>query len=396
MPKYNYTAVDLENKKITAVAEAKNDNDLKRILRNQNLVPIKYKVLEEKLNTYRLRSDETAEFSRQLANMLSSGITVIRAMEIIKDRDLKPKLKLVYQQLYKDVQQGITLSEAMRIQGKAFPELLVNMYASGEASGQLEQIAQKMAVHYEKEHRLNNKVKSAMTYPAILFSVMVVVVMLLFTVILPVFFEMFEDIELPAITQAIAGLSRFLQSYWYIVLIVILIFIAIFRYLLTIHKIALRFDKWKIRYPIIGKLLKTIYTARFARTLSSLYSSGISMIINLEITSTIIANKYIESQFGEVIKDVTNGRTLSESVGKIDGFEKKLPMTILIGEESGRLDTMLESIAESFDYEAEMATGRLVQFVEPVMIVVLAVIIGTILLSVMLPLLTLYQQAGNM
>ena len=396
MPKYNYIAVDLENNKKSDIVDAKDESDLRRILRNQNLVPIRYKEIDEKKTSYRLKADQTSEFSRQLASMLGSGITLVRAMEILKDRDFKPKLKMVYEKIHKDVQQGFTLSEAMRLQPRAFPGLLVNMYASGEASGQLEQVANKMAVHYDKENRLNGKVKTAMTYPIILLVVTLVVVMLIFTVVLPQFFELLGDIELPLITRVVIAISGFMQSNWLYVIIGVLTVIAICQYLMRIRKVALKVDRLKIRVPIIGKLLKIIYTARFARTLSSLYTSGISMLNALEITRTTISNTYIENQFDEVIKSVRNGEFLSESVAMVDGFDKKLSATILIGEETGRLDAMLESTAESFDYEAEMATGRLVQLLEPVMIVILAVVVGGIMLAVMMPIMTLYQNTGNL
>ena len=396
MPKYNYIAVDLENNKINDIVDAKDESDLRRILRNQNLVPIRYKAIDEKKTSYRLKANETAEFSRQLANMLKSGITIVRAMEILKDRDFKPQLKMIYEKLYKDVQQGFTLSETMRLQPRTFPELLLNMYASGEASGKLEQVANKMAHHYDKENRLNGKVKSAMTYPIILLVVTIAVVMIIFTLVLPQFFKVLEDMELPLITRVVIGISEFLQSNWLYVIIGVLTVIALCQYLIRIRKVALKVDRLKIRFPIIGKLLKIIYTARFARTLSSLYTSGISMLNALEITRTIISNTYIENQFDDVIKSVRNGEFLSESVAMVDGFDKKLSATILIGEETGRLDAMLESTAESFDYEAEMATGRLVQLLEPVMIVILAVVVGGIMLAVMMPIMTLYQNTGNL
>lgn len=396
MPKYSYTAVDLNNNKVKAVTDAKDDADLRKKLRSQNLVPINYKTLDEKSTGYRIKANEIAEFSGQLAGMLGSGITAVRALEILKDRDFKEKLKQIYTKLHRDVQQGVTLSEAMRVQGRAFPELFINMYASGEASGQLEQVAKKMASHYEKEHRLNGKVKSAMTYPTLLFIVTIVVVMLIFIVVLPKFFDLFKDTGLPAITQVMVNISHFLTSRWYVLIIVVLIMFALFQYLGTIHKIKIIIDHFKLRFPVVGKLLKIIYTARFARTLASLYTSGISMLNALEITSTIVGNKYIENQFDEVIKNIRNGYPLSESIGQINGFDKKLATTILIGEESGRLDSMLESTAESFDYEAESATVRLVQLVEPVMIVVMAVVIGVVMLAVMLPIISMYQNAGNL
>lgn len=396
MPRYSFTAVDFQNNRVIDAVDAKDNADFRRIMRTRSLIPLKFKVTDESRNTYRLKANESAEFSRQLASMLGSGITLVRAMEILKERDFKPNLKAVYVKLHKDVQQGYTMSEAMRLQSKAFPELLVNMYASGEASGQLEHVASKMALHYEKEHRLNSKVQSAMLYPTILFIVTVLVVIIIFTGVLPKFFDLFKDTELPAVTQVIVNMSGFMQSYWYLVLIGALLLIVFIQYLLTIRKVRLGFDKFKLGIPIAGKLLKIICTARFARTLSSLYTSGISMLSALEITSTIIGNKYIENQFVDTMKNVRNGEPLSIAVGGIDGFDKKLSTTILIGEESGRLDTMLESTAEAFDYEAEIATGRLVQMVGPIMIVVMAVVIGFVMLAVMMPIFTLYQNVGAM
>jgi type IV pilus assembly protein PilC len=395
MPKYRFTAVDVNNKKVSSVIDARDEDDLRRKLRAQQLFPKTYKEIEEQYSSYRLKANECSEFSRQLAGMLSSGITAIRAMEILKDREgMKPALLKVYSRLHKDVSHGATMSEAMRMQGRAFPELLINMYSSGEASGQLEQVASKMAVHYEKEHRLNGKVQTAMTYPMILLVVTFGVVLLIFTVVLPEFFKIFEGIELPAITRAMIAISEFLQDDWYYVIIATLCFVAFFRWTMTFDKAKTVVGRWSIRLWVVGRLLKIIYTARFSRTLASLYGSGVSMLRALEIGATITGNKYIEIQFVEVVKKVRNGDLLSESVGTVDGFDRKLATSILIGEESGRLDTMLESIADDFDYEAEMATGRLVQFVEPVMIVIMAVLICFVMLAVMLPIFTLYQNVG--
>ena len=395
MPKYSYSALDLRNNKVSGEVDARDEDDLRRLLRAQNLVPTKYSVIEDKTTGYRMKANDVGEFSRQLAGMLASGITILRAMEILKDRDFAPKIKLIYEQIHKNVQLGYTLSEAMRLQGKAFPELIVNMYASGEASGQLENVAEKMAVHYEKEHKLNSRAKSAMTYPIVLLITTVLVVMIIFTLILPNFFSMFDLSEMPPITQVMLNISNFMQHYWYLVIIGVFGLILLFSTMLQSDYFRYRFDKFKLKFKPIGKLLKIIYTARFARTLSSLYSSGIPMIRALEITSTIVNNKYIADQFPEVILNVRNGESLAASIEKIDGFDKKLATTVMIGEESGRLDSMLESTAENFDYESEIALDKLVQLIQPVMIVIMAVIIGTIMISVMLPMMSIYQSIGR-
>jgi len=396
MAKYHFTALDIKNNKEVGVVDARDDDHFRKIMRGRALVPTKYKAIDEKLGTYKLKPPEVAEFCRQLASMLSSGITAVRAMEILKERDFKPKLKVVFEKMHKDVQQGQSLSEAMINQGKSFPVLLINMFASGEASGQLENVTNKMAVHYEKEHRLNGKIQNAMRYPKILAGAVVLVVAVIFIFVMPNFFGMLLDLEvqLPLITRIIIASSDFLIAYWYILLIVLLCVIVVTQYVLSLPKVRLAFDKLKLRLPVIGKLLKIIYTARFARTLSSLYGSGVSMLRAIEITATIISNKYIESQFPQLVTDVRNGEALSASVRKIDGLDNKLPNTILIGEESGRLDAMLVSTADAYDYEAEQATGALVELVQPVMIVVMALIIMVVLLSVMLPMAELYQSFG--
>lgn len=395
MPKYQYTGKDLNNKVVRSKIEARDEADLKKRLRDEQLVLLSHKELLEKRSGYRLKANEVSEFSRQIASMLESGISVIRAIGIIKDRDFKPPLLLIFNNLFRDVQAGYTLSEAMRMQGRAFPELLINMYAAGEASGQLERSAQKMATFYEKEYRLNGKIRAAMTYPIILLGFTIVVVMLIFVFILPEFFSLFEDIEIPALTQVVIAMSKFLQTKWYYVIIGALILIALVRLLLSKPSVALVVDRLKLKIPNFGNLLKIIYTARFSRTLSSLYSSGLTMLNALSISSKILGNSYIESQFDEVIQAVRNGEPLSESIDKVIGFDKKLSTSILIGEESGRLDSMLNSVAENFDYEADMATQKLIALLEPVMIVFMAVVVGGIMLSVMQPIMTLYQGVGG-
>lgn len=394
MPKYAITAKDLDSKTIKKTMDSRDEEDLRRRLRDAGLTLIKFSEVEEKAAGYKLKAGEVAEFSRQLASMLSSGITVARAMEIVKDRDFKPALKNIYARLHKDVQNGLTLSEAMKVQGRAFPELFVNMLASGEASGQLENSAEKMALNYDKEDRLNKKVKGAMTYPVILLCITVLAVLAIFLFILPSFFDLFEGFDLPGITVFFLNISNFMTKNWLYLLIGILIFVSFIGYLMTIYKVAHFVDRMKLKMPIVGKLLKIIYTARFSRTLSSLYSSGLSMTNALDISSTILGNKYIQGQFEEVIKDVRNGEALSISIGKVDGFDKKLTTSILIGEEAGRLDTMLVSVAESFDYEAEVATGQMVQILEPVMLLIMAVVIGSVMVSVMAPIMTMYNNVG--
>lgn len=394
MPIYKYSAKNIQSKIVRGTMEASSAEVVRRTLRQNNEFAITIGEVRESKKKYRLKPMELSDFSRQIASMLASGITVVRAIKIMEERDIKLPLKKVYSTLNKEIQQGNTLSDAMNATAGSFPPLLINMYKAGEASGQMETTARKMAEHYEKEHKLNGKIKSALTYPVILFVVTIMVVILVFTVILPQFFTLFKDIKLPAITQLMINISSSLTHYWLFYIIGVLILISLTSYLLAIPSIKQRLDQFKIKIPKIGKLLIIIYTARFARTLSSLYSSGIAMINALTISGSIIGNTYLQKQFPKAIAQVRNGEPLSAAISTIKGFDPKLVSTIYIGEESGSLDEMLESVADSFDYEAEMATTRLVTFIEPIMIIIMAVIVGGIMLSVMLPILTLYKNIG--
>jgi type IV pilus assembly protein PilC len=303
-------------------------------------------------------------------------------------------VRKVYEGVMADLKRGSTLSEAMAAQGRAFPELLVNMMKAGENTGKMDVTAAKMAANYDKEHRLNSKIKSAIVYPAILLVLIIGVVLVIFTFVLPSFIGIFEGMELPLPTQIVMAISDFLltKGIWLLIGVVAAVAALIYVFRKPAPRKAL--DRFKLRIPKVGRLLRTIYTARFARTLASLYVSGISMIQALQIAKRTIGNTYIESQFDSVIELLGNGRTLSQALSGIDGFEPKLQSTILIGEESGSLEQMLESIADQYDYDSEMASQRLVTLIEPILIVVMACVVGFVIISVLLPIYQLYENVG--
>jgi type IV pilus assembly protein PilC len=394
MPLYKYSAVAVDGTKRNGKMEAASIPQLNALLGDEGFFLLDHSVAEKTKRHSRLKTVEIADFCRQLSAMLASGITLIRAMMIIAQRDVKTHVKKVYEAVIEDLQRGSSLSEAMSHQGRSFPELLISMMRAGESSGRLDVTASKMAVTYDKKHRLDSKVRAATTYPIILIVLIVAVMLVIFTFVLPSFFEMFEDMELPLPTRIVLGLSQFLTSNFVYIIIFTIIIIAALIYFFRQTGPRRALDQFKLKIPKFGKLLGTIYTARFARTLASLYVSGIPMIQALNVARPTIGNKYIEKQFDEVITDLGNGRTLSQSLMKVSGFERKLHSTILIGEESGRLEQMLESVADQFDYDAEMASQRLVTMLEPILIVVLAVVVAFVMISVMLPIYQMYQSIG--
>jgi type IV pilus assembly protein PilC len=394
MPLYKYSAVTLSGSKRTGSVEATTVDALAAALKQENLFLTDWSTVKEKTETRKLKTDEVADFCRQLGAMLSAGIMLIRAMNILAQRNLKPHIKKVYDEIILDLQRGSTLSEAMANRGRTFPELLVNMIRAGENTGKLDSTCEKMAVNYDKEHRLNKKVNQALVYPAILIVLIIGVVLIIFTFVLPQFMGLFENMELPLPTKIVMGISDFLLAWGMWLLIGVVAGVAGLIALLRQPGPRKSFDHLKLRLPKIGQLLRIIYTARFARTLSSLYVSGISMIQALTIARTTIGNSYIAAQFDDVIEALGNGRTLSQALAAVDGFEPKLRSTVLIGEESGNLEKMLESVADQYEYDSEMATQSLVTLIEPVLIVFMAVIVAFVIISVLMPIYQLYSNIG--
>ena len=394
MATFRYTAKDINSKKITGKAEANSREELVAMLRLQNLFLLKCKNIDKVEKKQKMKNKELSEFCRELGAMISSGISLIMAMNILTKRATNQKSKEIYKEIYVKLQQGLSFSDTLASIPGVFPPLMINMFRASESTGMMDVTAKKLAVQFDKDNKLQNKVRSAMLYPMILIVVTVVVVIAVFTLILPSFFDGFGDIELPLITQIMFAISKAMLAHWEWFLIGILLIIFIMTMLMKVPKIRFSWDKFKVHAPKIGYLTRIIYTARFARSMSSLYTSGVSMLNSLALAKATINNSYVESQFDEVISQVRSGTSLSQAVSIIDGFDPKLSSSIYIGEESGQLDQMLTNVADDFDYEAELATEKMVTFLQPLMIIILGFVIGTIIISVILPMYTLYGSIG--
>lgn len=395
MPKYKYKAKDSNGKISKGVFEAADEMALYQALRADGRYLISSKDMEEsKLKSRRrMKTAVLADFSRQLGTLLKAGVSLVRSLNIISNEiGVKSADKETYQNLLNAIRQGIPLSEAMEEQGKTFPVLLVSMMRSAEANGNLDQTSLRMADHYDKEHRLNGKVRNAMIYPMILSVLLVCVIIFILSYLVPQFQDIFDTMEsLPLPTVILLGMSDGIQKYWPFIILAVVVLVFGLNLLFRIPKVQWKKDQLKLKLPVIGNLLRKIYTARFARTLCSLYSSGIPIIQALQIGSSTVGNRYIEDQFDGVIDLIRRGESLSGSLMQIDGFQKKLSSSILVGEETGSLDEMLDSIADSLEFEAERALERLVTLMEPVLIILMALIIGFVVVAVILPIYESYS-----
>lgn len=340
-----------------------------------------------------VNSRELSFFCRQLNSMLSAGSTITKSLDIMK-RQLKAGfMKDAVEQLYEDVQKGQVLSASMKTMPKVFPEMMIYMIESGEISGTLDKILDRLAVYFEKDAKLKNKVKSAMVYPVILLIVSVVVVIFMVTFILPTFVTMFEstDVPLPAITRGLLDFSTFVRANGLLVaLMMCTIALGIYMYVNS-EEGRRRFDKLKLKLPVIGPLTRNIMTARFARNMSTMLASGVPLLTALNNLSNIMNNRIISEAVLSFREDVQKGQDLHIIVRDSQLFPPMLDGMMEIGKESGTLDDILDSTADYYDDEVEHGMERLVALFEPFMILILAGVIGTIVIAMALPMFDMFQ-----
>ena len=396
MALYKYRAKTHDGKALAGIMDASSEAELYHRLKEQGQYLLSAKAAHT-LSGRKFKAKELTDFNRSLGMLLQSGVSLVRALNIVaNEENNKPKQKRIYESLMKNIRQGTPLSQAMEEQGRAFPPLMIYMYRSAEASGSMDSVALRMADHYEKEHRLRAKVSGAMTYPAILCVLIVAVVLFIFTFVLPQFQEMFDQMEsLPFFTTLLMAVSNYMRHSWYMVIIAAIVIVVSLIIIFRIPRIRLLWDRVKIKLPIFGKLLRVLYSARFARTLSSLYSAGLPMILALQISKDTVGNQHIAKQFDEAIKKIRAGQNLSTALDGVDGFVKKLVSSIMIGEETGSLDKMLDATADTLDYESQMAINKMVSFMEPALIIIMAIIVGIVMVSVIAPIYGSYNVIGD-
>lgn len=392
MANYRYVAKNMEGRVLRGTMEAASESALQQRLKEQNLYLIEAKAAAATRGRRKPSPRQLSEFCREMSTLLSSGISIVRALEIAAEEEGTPAwLRQVYLQVLSELRRGVSFSEALEEQ-RCFPELMLGMIRSGEGSGNIDSVMERLALHYERDDRLHQQVKSAMTYPCVLLVMSIAVVILIVTFILPQFEELFAGMEsLPAVTEFLMGVSDFLVNRWYVLILELFLLGVLLHTIGKIHRVRRVIDYVKVCMPVAGRLNKVIYTARFARTLSSLYSSGMPIVSALQTAGETVGNIYIREQFDQAVVLVRGGTPLSQALREVDGFVRKLSSTILVGEESGRLDTMLDSIALTMEEEAEAATKRLVTMLEPVLICIMALVVCFIIVAVMLP---IYESYG--
>ncbi|OHW62688.1 type II secretion system protein F [Andreesenia angusta] len=398
MPEYKYRALTQDGATQEGLFIAESDSEVLEMIRERSWYPVDIALnstsSELELDFFnKVKTKDISIFCRQFATMINSGITIINILEITEKQTQNKKLKKAIKEVHSDVQKGATFSEALKQRGEVFPGLLTSMVEAGEASGNLDEIMMRMAVHYEKEYKINNKIKSAMIYPVVLGIVAFAVVVFMLLFVLPNFVSMFESAgaELPLPTRMLLAMSTGLKNYWFIVFPVIFLGIfGLYRYTKTPSGRWVM-DRAKLRLPAVKGPVKDIVTSRFTRTLSILFGSGVPLIQALDITSTVIQNVVLESKIQNMKEEIRKGYTLSRSIRDIDEFPPMMKSMIGVGEESGTLDEILDKTANFYDEEVEVAVQRLTALIEPVMIIFMAGIVGFIVIAIALPMFGMYE-----
>lgn len=386
MKTFIYTATDVQGNTIkNARMVAEDVNDFLEKINEKGLFCSSYKeASDKKSNTlHKFKMEELAFNCRQLSAMLSSGLTLVRALDILSKEQPKEATRQIFREVYEEVQKGSSFSDALRMQQGAFPNFLVSMVQAGESSGQLDIIVRRLEEYYDKQNKLNNKIRGAVMYPIILAVLCVIIVIALFTFILPTFKDLMTEEDMKGLTGFLFKLADSMTGYWYIYVGTVLAVIFIVKYTLKIPSVRYKFDKMICKMPKVGKLVVKVYTGKFARTLSSLYSSGIPMVEALERSAAILGNTFIEQSFVTVISEVKQGEQLSVSIQRTGIFESMFCSIIFVGEESGALDSILEKSAGFYEDEADSAIQRLVGLIEPVMIIIMGAAIGLVIAGIL-------------
>ncbi len=395
MKTFIYTATDVQGNTVkNARMVAEDVNDFLEKINEKGLFCSSYKeASDKKSNTlHKFKMEELAYNCRQLSAMLTSGLTLVRALDILYKEQVKEAPKQIFREVYEEVQKGSAFSDALKMQQGAFPNFMISMIQAGESSGSLDVIVKRLEDYYDKQNKLNNKIKGAMMYPIILAVLCIAIVIALFTFIMPTFKNLLTEKDMKGLTGALFAFSDSITGYWYIYVGVIFAVVFTITYALKIPSVRFKFDKLICKMPKVGPLVIKVYTGKFARTLSSLYSSGIPMVEALERSSAILGNTFIEKSFVTVVEEVKQGDQLSAAIQRTGIFESMFCSIIFVGEESGALDTILEKSASFYEDESDSAIQRLVGLIEPVMIIVMGAAIGLVIAGI-LP--ALYNGMGN-
>ena len=400
MATYVFKAMDLAGVQAKGEVEADSKQAVAEQLKERGLVVVdiahKYRSKEINLEIFsRVNAKDLAVASRQLATMVSSGMSIMRALQVLETQTGSKVLKEAVAGVRHDVEAGLLLSDAMGRHPKVFGPLYVAMVRAGETGGVLEECLMRVADQLEKDAALRRQVRAAMVYPAIVITFAVTVLLALVAFLIPVFVGVFKQFpgKLPALTQFMVNFSHVVTHQWYLLILSLVALVAAYIFIKRNQRARDAFDAFKLRIPMkIGEVVQKVSIARWSRTLSALTSAGVPIMQAIEITGKTAGNAVIEKSMGDVITSIKGGGTISAPLRQCSAFPPMVAQMVGVGEETGALDSMLEKIADFYDSEVEAAVKALTSILEPVMIIFVGGIVGVIVISMYLPLFSIYNS----
>ena len=389
MPTFTYTARDQKGAIKSDTIEATNREDVVQQLRKLrlNVVKVEEASKSKQKTAGAIAMRDVVIFTRQFSTMINSGLPLVQALDILSKQTENKALSAVTRQVVFDVESGHTVADALAKHPKAFSDLYVNMVAAGEAGGILDTILMRLATFMEKNDALVRKVKGAMIYPGVIFSVAAIAISVLLIFVIPVFQNMFASVNLalPLPTRIVIMMSQVLKNGWWAFgLGGFFGFHGFKRYYAT-PKGHLNIDKLMLSVPVLGDVIRKSAVSRFTRTLGTLISSGVSILDGLEITAKTAGNRVIQDAIMASRSSIAGGDTISAPLAKSNVFPPMVISMIAVGEQTGGLDEMLAKIADFYDEEVDTAVSSLLALLEPLMIVFLGVVVGGMVVAMYLP-----------
>lgn len=396
MPVFEYTARTAAGEETTSSMEAASREEVVQQLRRNRMVVVRVREQRRRRKGGRVGTRDVVVFTRQFATMVNSGLPLVQALDILAQQTENKVLAEVTKQVVYDVESGHTLADALDKHRNAFSALYVNMVAAGEAGGILDTIMLRLATFLEKNDAIVRKVKGAMVYPAVIFSVAIIAVLVLLIFVIPTFQQMFASVnlDLPLPTRIVIGISDLLQGFWWLMAGVAVAGGLILRRYYATESGRLVIDRTLLNFPVLGDLLRKSSVSRFTRTLGTLLASGVSILDGLEITARTAGNRVIHDAVMESRGSIAGGETIAGPLQRSGVFPPMVTSMIAVGEATGGLDDMLAKIADFYDDEVDAAVSTLLSLMEPIMIVFLGVIVGGMIVAMYLPIFDMINAVG--
>ena len=402
MQKFKYVAVNLQKQKIKGTFIANDEHDLAAQLAKQSLYLISAKPYSNDTpsafftlsvgNTVKL--SELTTFCRQFAIMQNTSIPILDCLDILRHQNYTAYFKKVLQVVYEDVKSGVLLSEALNKHKKVFPDFFRSMVHVGEISGKLDEVFRSLADYYERDTALKGKVKSAMAYPMMLLGMTVGIVILMLAFVVPTFRDamMQMDVEITGITKTVYDISGFVTDYWRVMLVALILLVMIVVLVLRTEKGAYGFDVLKLKLPLLRTVQRNLLTARFARAFGLLLSSGMDMNAAMDSVEIIINNRYMKERFHAAAESVRQGMSLTNAFEAYDLFPHMMIQMITIGERTGTMEDVLMRSCAFFDNQVETSLNSLTAKIQPVMLMFMGLIVGTLFIAVYSPMLSIMNN----